>query len=63
MRSTAPAASFFDPIFPMHVFCFDIFPFPGFGVPVPHGRSAALGQVSSKGAVWGRHHLLADTRL
>jgi len=63
MRSMAPAASFFDPIFLMRVSCLAILPFPGFGVPVPRGRSAALGEVLSRGAVWGPHHLLVVFRL
>eukprot|EP00963_Diacronema_lutheri_P014688 scaffold3659_cov348-Pavlova_lutheri.AAC.1 len=40
-----------------------VFPFPLFGVPVPRGRSAALGEVSRRGVVWGPHHLPVVFRL
>eukprot|EP00963_Diacronema_lutheri_P002633 scaffold187_cov329-Pavlova_lutheri.AAC.3 len=45
MRFMAPAASFLDLVFLVNGSYFAVFPFPGFGVPVPSGRSAAIGEV------------------
>eukprot|EP00963_Diacronema_lutheri_P009052 scaffold801_cov381-Pavlova_lutheri.AAC.4 len=63
MRSTAPAASFLEPFFLMRMSCLSVCLFPGFGVPVPRGCLAALGEVPRRGAVLGPHHLPVDISL
>jgi len=63
MRFMAPGASTLDLVFLVNVSYLSVFPFPGFGGPVPRGRSAALGEVLSSGAVWGPHHLPVVFRL
>jgi len=63
MRFMAPRASTLDLVFLMNMSCLTTIPFPGFGVPVPRGRSAALGEVSRRGAVSGLHHLSVDIPL
>eukprot|EP00963_Diacronema_lutheri_P000613 scaffold34_cov337-Pavlova_lutheri.AAC.8 len=59
----APRSSTPDLVILMKVPYLSVFPFPGFDGPVPRGRSAALGEVLSSGAVWGPHHLPVVFRL